>query len=39
MHNLILTEVFQLMAAPPDTAGAKAALSPPDAPSQEPGMP
>ena len=39
MHNLILTEVFQLMAAPPGTAGAKAALSPPEARSQGPERP
>jgi pimeloyl-ACP methyl ester carboxylesterase len=39
MHNLIMTEVFQLMAAHSDTAGSKAALSTQDALSQEPERP
>ena len=39
MHNLILTEMLQLMAADSETPGSKAVLSPPDALSQEPEMP
>ena len=39
MHNLIMTEVFQLMAAHSDSAGSKSALSTQGALPQEPGMP